>query len=133
MPARKTGKRHQSYVLHVLLVILAVLVVFIIAFYAQYNSVKIYAGTLPCADCSGIQTTLSLKGNHAYSLKLVYIGRNTSFTEIGSWQQEEKNNMQVYVLQNENQTSYYERIDPNTLRLLTNNAQPISAPFNEDL
>jgi NlpE N-terminal domain len=51
-----------------------------------------YRGVLPCADCPGIDTTLSLFANspndlaHArYVLKSSYQERNHSFTETGAW------------------------------------------------
>lgn len=134
MPKQKKIKKQAlPYHLHFFLALLIALLVFIFAFYAQYDSVKTYTGILPCADCSGIQTTLTLSGNQTYTVTSVYLGRNASFTEKGAWQQMEKNNMQVYQLQNGNQTSYYQRIDPYTLKMLTPNAQSINAPFNLEL
>jgi copper homeostasis protein (lipoprotein) len=51
-----------------------------------------YRGVLPCADCPGIDTTLSLLANspndvaHArYVLKSSYQERNNTFTETGTW------------------------------------------------
>src|SRR5271156_4965919 len=51
-----------------------------------------YRGVLPCADCPGIDTTLSLFANapndlaHTrYVLKSSYQERNNSFTETGTW------------------------------------------------
>ncbi|MFA6686044.1 MAG: copper resistance protein NlpE, partial [Desulfuromonas sp.] len=33
-----------------------------------------YVGILPCADCSGIRTTLTLSPAHTYVLKSTYLG-----------------------------------------------------------
>ena len=51
-----------------------------------------YRGVLPCADCPGIDTTLSLLANSPndlahtrYVLKSSYQERNNSFTETGTW------------------------------------------------
>lgn len=47
-----------------------------------------YIGTLPCADCSGIYTELTLQGNN-YTLKTEYQGKGKSdgntFTESGTY------------------------------------------------
>jgi hypothetical protein len=51
-----------------------------------------YHGVLPCADCPGIDTTLSLLANATndlvhtrYVLKSSYQERNNTFTETGTW------------------------------------------------
>ncbi len=48
----------------------------------------IYMGMLPCADCSGIEYTLTLNPDSTFILKSTYLGkpadRNT-FIEAGSW------------------------------------------------
>ncbi|MFO7831330.1 MAG: copper resistance protein NlpE N-terminal domain-containing protein [Desulfuromonadaceae bacterium] len=40
-----------------------------------------YAGTLPCADCSGIRTTLTLSPAHTYVRKSTYLGVESSDAE----------------------------------------------------
>ena len=48
-----------------------------------------YRGVLPCADCPGLDTTLSLLANSPshtrYVLKSSYLERNNTFTETGTW------------------------------------------------
>lgn len=45
-----------------------------------------YEGTTPCADCSGIKTVLTLSENpNVYTESFTYIGRDTSYTESGTW------------------------------------------------
>jgi copper homeostasis protein (lipoprotein) len=48
-----------------------------------------YRGVLPCADCPGIDTTLSLLADSPthtrYVLKSSYQERNNTFTETGTW------------------------------------------------
>ncbi|MCO6497085.1 MAG: copper resistance protein NlpE N-terminal domain-containing protein [Chitinophagaceae bacterium] len=44
----------------------------------------IYQGTLPCADCAGIKTTLELKNDNTYTLTQEYIDRDT-FNENGTF------------------------------------------------
>lgn len=50
-----------------------------------------YWGTLPCADCDGIETLLQLNNDRTYSLKTKYLGKSDQvFTSSGSftWNQE---------------------------------------------
>lgn len=42
-----------------------------------------YEGTLPAADCPGIQTTLTLNPDGAYKLHMKYIDRDTELDEWG--------------------------------------------------
>lgn len=45
-----------------------------------------YSGTLPCADCEGIQTTLTLGNDASYSLKSEYLGKKGEvFEEKGTY------------------------------------------------
>lgn len=95
-----------------------------------------YSETTPCADCIGIKTTLTLKDPNTYSLNLVYEGKNTSFTETGTWTKEIwKTNppKQVYVLsaQNNGNKTYYEVKNANKIRQLNGdgNEIPENLPF----
>lgn len=40
-----------------------------------------YIGTLPCADCEGIETTLTLHSDRTYVLNTRYLGRNDDLQE----------------------------------------------------
>lgn len=46
-----------------------------------------YTGTLPCADCEGIQTSLTLSADETYSLTTVYMGKgdDTPHRQSGSF------------------------------------------------
>ena len=133
MPRKKVKKQKKPYFVRFLWALIALLVVFAFGFYMQYSSVTTYTGTLPCADCSGIQTTLTIRGNHSYTLQSLYIGKGGPFTEQGVWEQTEKNNMQVYQLTSNEATSYYQIVSEGTIRMLDSQAEPINAPFNLDL
>ncbi|WP_297338492.1 copper resistance protein NlpE [Algoriphagus sp.] len=41
----------------------------------------IYKGTLPCADCEGIETELALNQDGTYSYKTNYLGKNDALEE----------------------------------------------------
>lgn len=44
-----------------------------------------YRGTLPCADCSGIETTLQLREDGHYTLTETYLGRGKPFVSQGQF------------------------------------------------
>ena len=50
-----------------------------------------YAGTLPCADCAGIQTELTLRSDSTWSMHIIYDKRkakgpgSNEFNESGKW------------------------------------------------
>ena len=45
-----------------------------------------YKGTLPCADCEGIETEIQLNQDSTYALSRRYLGKNdTPFSENGKW------------------------------------------------
>lgn len=44
-----------------------------------------FSGTTPCADCPGIQTTVSFKDDSTFIEQLEYLGRNTAFSDTGRW------------------------------------------------
>jgi uncharacterized lipoprotein NlpE involved in copper resistance len=48
-----------------------------------------YEGTLPCADCPGIKTTIELKNDNTFTQHLEYLDRDADFTETGKieWHQ----------------------------------------------
>lgn len=47
--------------------------------------VGIYEGTIPCADCPGIQMVLQLKEKAKYESILNYVDRHTTYKENGVW------------------------------------------------
>lgn len=45
-----------------------------------------YLGTLPCADCKGIQTTITLKSDSSYTKTDEYLGKgDNTIKEEGKW------------------------------------------------
>jgi uncharacterized lipoprotein NlpE involved in copper resistance len=48
-----------------------------------------FKGTLPCADCPGIDSTLELKGDGSYATHDVYQERDARFDSTGTWTVEE--------------------------------------------
>jgi putative hemolysin len=100
-----------------------------------------WQGTTPCADCSGIITTLTLYTKAPYDfrdaiyrLQLKYIDRG-SFTNYGSWTvlrgRPGDPNATVYQLDPDKQgKQYYLRVDDNTLQQLDGEMKPIDSSLN---
>jgi len=101
-----------------------------------------WQGTTPCADCSGIITTLTLYQkapndftDAVYRLHLKYIDRG-SFTTYGSWTvlrgMPGNADATLYQLDpNKPQgTQYYLRVDDDTLQQLDRERKPIDSKMN---
>lgn len=108
----------------------------------------VYQGTLPTEDGAGIETTLTLmdRGDGqggGFSLVEVYVREgNTEVVTTGQWEIEsniidEDLNADVYVLTSEDDTDfqaqYYEIVDENTIRRLSNSAERIPAALPYEL
>lgn len=103
-----------------------------------------YYGTFPCADCSGISTTLILNSNTrppskrgTYILNQVYQGKSTKpLTTAGKWivtrGSAEDPNETVLTLSpgDPNNLAYYLVVNPKTLMMLGQSKQKINSPFN---
>ncbi|MFT3896408.1 MAG: copper resistance protein NlpE [Thermomonas sp.] len=57
--------------------------------YGVGNFAGVFTGTLPCADCPGIDTTLTLKPDGSYASHAVYRERTSSFDDSGVWSVED--------------------------------------------
>ena len=42
-----------------------------------------YEGTLPCADCAGIKTTILLNEDETFNYQAIYVDKNTSINSAG--------------------------------------------------
>lgn len=82
-----------------------------------------YRGTLPAADCPGIETTLTLDQEGRYTLHLSYLERDTEFDEAGSFRVEE--NLLTLIPDGGGQPGYY-KVEENRLRHLDGERQPIT-------
>ena len=88
-----------------------------------------FEGTLPCADCPGIITTLTLYPDQTYQLDTVYIDRDSSFTSKGSWKYD--TNPPRYVLIDDGQQ--YQILNNDTLEALDQDGNPIESSLNYKL
>lgn len=104
------------------------------------NETQTFAGILPCADCAGLDTTLTLNPDNTYSLSEIYQGKNDDepFITNGTWQNEkgtpQNPNQEVLALTSSSgNQSFYAWTNENTLTSLDQEKKPIDAPFNLSL
>lgn len=88
-----------------------------------------YEGTLPAADCPGIQTTLTLNPDGTYELHMKYIDRDAEFDEWGRFTIE-ANQLTLYPDEGEPTGSY--RVEENRLRMLDAEKQPVTGALAEN-
>lgn len=114
-------------------------------------SVIKYSGTLPCADCSGINEQITFVQSQSnppsgtFTINDVYQERNNNqpFITRGTWMQTtgtpNDKNAVVYVLTSESvgnmgpQTSYYLKLGDSQIVQLDSDKNEIDAPFNMTL
>lgn len=87
-----------------------------------------YSGTLPAADCPGIETTLVLAADGSYTLHMVYLEREAAFDEKGTFRVE--GNLLTLVPSDGEQPAYY-KVEENRLRHLDGDRQPITGELAE--
>jgi uncharacterized lipoprotein NlpE involved in copper resistance len=52
-----------------------------------------YSGTVPCADCEGIFTTLTLHENSTFQMTMSYLGKEFEVTSEGNFTWDEQGNI----------------------------------------
>lgn len=76
-----------------------------------------YKGVLPCADCEGIETILTIKDNMTYSIKTKYLGKDDMvYEQKGDFLWNEDGN--IIILNEKNRTPQQYFVGENYLLLL---------------
>ncbi|AMW06301.1 copper resistance protein NlpE N-terminal domain-containing protein [Gemmatimonas phototrophica] len=89
-----------------------------------------YTGTLPCADCGGIATTVALFSDTTYRLREVYEGKGGApAVSMGRWKQDGG----AIVLEGLGRTVRFAAAGSDTLRLLNQSGKPIDSAQNHAL
>lgn len=101
-----------------------------------------YTGTLPCADCSGIDTELTLfthgptsSGTASYWLKETYLGKpakDATFESGGSWTAQPgtldpKSTVYHLTEARSHESRYYLKVSDDVLKMLDRSARPIDS------
>lgn len=83
-----------------------------------------WQGTIPCADCPGIEYELSLKSNHTFIERSVYLEEHVNpFIEKGQW---EINKDSIITLGKEGEGMRYFKFTGEALKMLDTQKQPIT-------
>jgi copper homeostasis protein (lipoprotein) len=91
-----------------------------------------FTGTLPCADCPGINYQLNLLSDHTFSSRMVYEDRNASFNDQGSWDTGEDG--KILSLRNSHgAVQKYAMQNDATLRQLDSEEHEITSQLNYNL
>ena len=81
----------------------------------------VYTGTMPCADCEGIETTIELKDDHTYVAHYKYLGKgDNEFTEEGTFTWSSTGS--VVTLESGDNTSLY-KVEENRIILLMDDGE----------
>ena len=83
----------------------------------------VYKGTLPCADCEGIEAMIELKKDYTFNAKFTYLGNEDkahSYTNKGTFTWD--TNGQIISLVSVDETSQY-KVDENQLTMLNANGE----------
>lgn len=105
-----------------------------------------YSGVLPCADCSGLQTVLTLSREEAYQsfgtyeLKEIYEGKSVEpLITKGRWILRQgtpsDSNASIYELHpdDSDEVDYYQKVTNMQLKMLGSDQKEIDSPFNYTL
>jgi uncharacterized lipoprotein YbaY/heat shock protein HslJ/uncharacterized lipoprotein NlpE involved in copper resistance len=89
-----------------------------------------FSGVTPCADCPGIEETLTLRSDGLFLLRRIYQDKSVNpFVEHGRWTVEGNK----LTLRNASGAQYYEKIGNDSLRKLDTSGNPIDTTANIDL
>lgn len=94
----------------------------------------IFRGTLPCADCPGIETRLQLEADGSYTLEETYLERGGPYASTGTWTAEE-NGKRLRLDPNgkDQDDRLYAILSPDRLRLLDAAGSPIESDLPDEL
>ena len=87
-----------------------------------------YRGTVPAADCPGIDMRLTLKKDGTYSLHMKYLDRDSEFDEKGAYKV--KGNL-LTLTPMDGQPEYY-KVEENQVRKLNADKQPVTGALAEN-
>jgi len=94
-----------------------------------------YEGILPCADCEGLKTELTLDQDFTYNLKETYLATrdgDKTFTSSGKWRKIKDGKGDLIQLNYDNSQKLYNFrvLDENHLKVVDNQGNDIECPFN---
>lgn len=91
---------------------------------AQPEWLGIYEGTLPCADCEGIKTSIELKGDNTFWREGEYLGKDFKAKDEGAYTYDTDKNVITTVAQDNDTTQY--KIESGALKMLDKQGNEIT-------
>jgi copper homeostasis protein (lipoprotein) len=93
-----------------------------------------FVGTLPCADCGGIEVRIDVFGDGVFYQRTSYLGKGDDavFDSIGSWSHATGEST-VALFGDGREPEQWRVVDPSTLRKLDTDGQDIESALNYDL
>ncbi|UWX66785.1 copper resistance protein NlpE N-terminal domain-containing protein [Empedobacter stercoris] len=86
-----------------------------------------YEGVLPCADCPGIKTTVTLNKDETIKIVSDYMKGNTTFEEQGQFEWTADNN--AIFLDTKDKNRYFYKVGENKLIVLSQEGEEIDGPL----
>lgn len=99
------------------------------------NYTGTFEGIVPCADCSGIDTKLTLNGDYTYALSATYQGKGegNTFESTGKWKINEGLDIITLDFDKPQELTYYKIVNVNTIQMLDKDGKVINSSHNYDL
>ncbi len=94
-----------------------------------------YSGTLPCADCSGIKTSLSLNTDGNYSMNQTYLGKGDAQAKEskGQWTPSEDGTRIELDFNKPSERVTFRQAEGKTIKMMGRDGQEISSKLNYSL
>lgn len=87
---------------------------------AQVDSVITYSGVIPCADCEGIESIVSLKKDFTFTGRLLYMGRKSTgpgsneLSQSGNWM---RHGNTIHLVEKPGNSTYYLQTDSSLVQV----------------
>lgn len=92
----------------------------------------VYKGTIPCADCEGIDVEIQLKEDNTYKLVMNYMGKDTKFTDAGLFEWDETGGKVRLLVEGEGVGNWY-HVGENNLLMLDADGNRIDNNFPPEI
>jgi heat shock protein HslJ len=97
---------------------------------AAWSPPASYTGRIPCADCTGIDATVTFNADQTYAQRYVYVGTRTpsTFVETGTWKLD--TSTKTFTLTPSDGRAHAYRLGTNRITMLGANGGPIASKLN---
>lgn len=93
----------------------------------SYRFNGVFSGTIPCADCPGINTIVEFLPDQTFYERMDYIGRASTFADSGTWKQQDSIVTVSFGAQSQNK--YFGIMNDSTITMLDADKNRITGPL----